>query len=254
MNTYKHSGTFGDLIYSLSIAKHFGAGKFYLHLNQINWIGQHYYGSQPAAFHQGRMTEADFEYMKSFMLAQDYVTEFAVLDNRAEITHNLDKFRTLFVGHPGNYVDVYCDAFDIKYPATRNHLRNTAWLTVPEPKQNDVRTVVINRTARWLPGNLNPRWNQWREQGLESQSVFIGLPEEYAAFKRDVGWNIPYQPTTDMLDMAELIAGSKQFIGNQSAAFAIAAGLSHPNAWCEMRRDLPQERNECWGFNNVVYF
>jgi hypothetical protein len=254
MNTYKHSGTFGDLIYSLPMVKHFGAGKFYLHLNQIDWIGQHYYGSQPAAFHQGRMTEADFEYMKRFMLAQDYITEFAILDRGAEITHNLDKFRPLFVGHPGNYVDVYCEAFDIKYPATRNQLRNTAWLSVHEPRQSDNRTVVINRTARWLPGNLNPRWHQWREQGLETKAVFIGLTEEYLAFKRDIGWNIPYQPVTDMLNMAEYIAGAEQFIGNQSAAFAIAAGLKHPNAWCEMRRDLPQERNECCGFNDVVYF
>ena len=254
MNTFKHSGTFGDLIYSLPLVQHFGGGKFYLHLNQVNWIGQHYYGSQPTAFHQGRMTENDLEYMSRFMLAQDYITDFAALDNRAEITHNLDNFRSLFVSHPGNYVDIYCDAFGIKYPATRNDLRNTAWLAVPETKVSDTRTVVINRTQRWLPGKLNPRWHQWREQGMESRAVFVGLVDEYEAFKKDLGWNIPHQPTVDMMDLAQYIAGAEQFIGNQSVALAIAVGLKQPNAWCEMRSDLPKERNECWGFNDVVYF
>ena len=114
-NTFKHSGTLGDLIYSLPLVKHFGGGKFYLHLNQVDWIGQHYYGAKPNPFHQGRMNAQDYEFMKSFMRAQDYIEDFLPLDPKAtEITHNLDKFRPLFVGHPGNYVDIYAHAFGSK--------------------------------------------------------------------------------------------------------------------------------------------
>jgi hypothetical protein len=97
MKRFKHSGAVGDLIYSLPVVKHFGGGEFYLHLNQIDWIGKHYYGSAPNPFHQGRMTQTDFEYMQGFMEAQTYITKFATMKSDTEITHNLDRFRPVFV-------------------------------------------------------------------------------------------------------------------------------------------------------------
>lgn len=240
MNSYKHSGAFGDLIYSLAVAQHLGAGRFYLHLNQINWIGQHYYGSPPNPVHQGRLTESDYEFMRDFMLEQHYITEFKTLDGSAEITHNLDRFRPAFVGHPGNYVDIYCNAFGIK-----EDLKNTPWLSVKNPKQLDGRTVVINRTSRWLPPAVSDQWQQWQEQGWESRAVFIGLPEEYDAFKRSIGWDIPGYTAETMLDLAEIIAGADEFIGNQSVALSLAIGLGKKFN-CEHRRDLPLARNECY--------
>lgn len=250
MNSYKHSGAFGDLIYGLAVAQHLGPGRFYLHLNQINWIGQHYYGSAPNPVHQGRLTESDYEFMRDFMLAQDYITEFKILDSSAEITHNLDRFRPAFVGHPGNYVDIYCQTFGIK-----EDLKNIPWLSVENPKQIDGRTVVINRTSRWLPPTVSDQWQQWREQDWESRAVFIGLPEEYDSFQKAVGWDIPGYTAENMLDLAEIIAGSEEFIGNQSVALSLAVGLGKKFN-CEYRRDLPLARNECYFPNhpNGAYF
>ena len=246
-NTYKHSGTLGDLIYSLPIVKHTGGGNFLLHLHQIDWIGKHFYGAEPSPFHKGRMTMNDFNFMKSFMEAQSYINKFEVLDPKtAEVTHNLDKFRVPFVGHPGNYVDIYADCFNIKDAVTKEMLRNTPWLTVPNPRKIEGRKVVINRTGRWLPTEMHEIWKQWESQGMPDQAVFIGLPEEHVAFMQQTGWDIPHYPTKDLLEMAEVIAGSGMFIGNQSVAFSIAVGLNHPNPFCEARRDLPIERNECY--------
>jgi hypothetical protein len=45
--------------------------------------------------------------------------------------------------------------------------------------------------------------------------------------------------------MASLIAGAESFIGNQSAALSVAIGLG-VQFWCEGRKDLPIERNECY--------
>ena len=53
------------------------------------------------------------------------------------------------------------------------------------------------------------------------------------------------QPTKTLLDVAELIAGCDTFIGNQSVALSIAIGLGK-EYFCEARRDLPIERNECY--------
>ena len=246
MNKFKHSGTLGDLVYSLALVKHFGGGEFYLHLNQVDWIGQHYYGSRPTPFHQGRMTQQDYEFMKPFMLAQDYITDFRTLDTSSEVTHNLDRFRPLFVGHPGNYLDIYVEAFGIRDPKVREGLRNTPWLTVPKPRPIENKPYVINRTERWLPTDTRDTWDQWRNEGVADQSVFVGLPQEYESFKEFSGWNnIEYVPTANMLELSEVIAGAEQFVGNQSVALSLAIGLGVD--WvCEARKDLPMERNECY--------
>lgn len=255
-NTFKHSGTLGDLVYSLPIARHFGGGKFYLHLNQIDWIGKHYYGADPSPFHQGRMTLKDYEFMKSFMLAQDYIEDFQPLDpKQVAITHNLDRFRVPFVGHPGNYVDIYAEVFGLKDDTLKAMLRQTPWITVPNPREIEDRPVVINRTARWVAAERNPMWDEMKTQGAEDKAVFIGLPEEYEAFKKFSGWDIPYQPTKTLLEVAEYIAGAEQFVGNQSVALSIAIGLGK-EYYCEARRDLPLERNECYFHDqpNANYF
>ena len=246
MNKYKHSGTMGDLIYSLPVVKHFGGGEFYLHLNQVDWIGQHYYNSTPAPFHRGRMTQEDYEFMKTFMEAQDYISQFETLDpSRTEITHNLDRFRPAFVHHPGNYVDIYCQTFGLLDTRLQQELRNQPWLTVPEPRPIKDRPYVINRTARWLPTDTKDTWDHWRLEGVEQQSVFVGLPQEYDEFRQFSGWDIPHEPTPSLLDMAQVIAGAAQFVGNQSVALSLAIGLGVD--WvCEARKDLPLERNECY--------
>ena len=250
---FKHSGALGDLIYSLPIVRHLGGGEFYLHLNQMAWIGQHYYGSPPAPFHQGRMTLQDYNYMQSFMQAQSYITQFDTLTPDREITHNLDKFRPLFVGHPTNYIDLYAQVFGIS-----ECLSDQPWLTVPRTRGlPGGRDTVINRTERWIPPTPNPQWALWRAQGLEDRAVFVGLKQEYLKFQADTGWtSLPWIETPTMLDLAEVIAGADTFIGNQSSALAMAIGLGVPNIHCEARTDMPLTRNECYFplMTNVAYF
>lgn len=252
-----HSGSFGDLIYSLPIVRYYGGGKMFIHLNRLNWVGKHYYGSEPADYHKGRFTSDDFEFIKPLLEEQPYITEVGILDPKTtEITHNLDKFREIFVNHPGNYVDCYSTVFGITDPATRNTLRLSTWLAVKQPRVIPGKPVVINRTQRWIPTTqLNPQWTKWKSENLTQRAVFIGLPNEHRAFVETTGIDVDYLPTANMLEMAEVIAGAEQFIGNQSVALSLAIGLG-TLTWCEQRRDLPQERNECWGFNpaRVKYF
>lgn len=248
MKRFKHSGTTGDLIYSLALVKHLGGGELYLHLNQIDWVGQHYYGAKPTPFHQGRMTYADFEFLRPLMLAQDYISDFKVLDHTTEITHNLDRFRPLFVGHPGNYVDTYCAAFGITDTQTQEQIRNSTWLTVPNPVSIPQRPIVINRTPRWLPNQPSAQWAAWQQAGLDQQAVFVGLEDEYQQFIDQIGWDIPWVNTESQLELASVIAGCELFIGNQSQALSLAIGLGRPY-WCEARNDLPLSRNECYFAN-----
>lgn len=246
MNKYKHSGTMGDLLYSMAIVRHLGGGEFYLHQNQVDWIASHYYRAEPLPFHQGRMNDRDFQFMESFIRAQSYITGFDRLDPKTtEITHNLDLFRPIFVGHPGNYVDIYASIWGITDPETLAELRNTPWFTVPEPKKLEGIDFVVNRTERWVSPTPHPAYSQWRDEGVDQRSVFVGLKSEYDRFIAQTGWRTEYYPTETMLDLAAVIAAADQFIGNQSQCLALAIGLG--TDWvCEARQDLPLERNECW--------
>ena len=85
--------------------------------------------------------------------------------------------------------------------------------------------------------------------------MFVGLPDEYTAFCAATGWDIPFYPTNNMLELASVVAGANLFIGNQSQALALAIGLGTPY-FCELRQDLPLLRNECYFPNqpNSTYF
>jgi ADP-heptose:LPS heptosyltransferase len=188
----------------------------------------------------------DYEFMKTFMLAQTYIDRFEPMDPRkTEITHNLDRFRNLFVGHPGNYVNCYANTFNITNPGLQKQMRQTPWLTVPKPRRLEGKVGVVNRTTRWVSPELPPQYEQWRLDGIDRECVFVGLASEYEKFKQDTGWDIDYYPTPTLLDLAEVIAGAETFIGNQSMALSVAIGLG-TEYFCELRRDLPIERNECY--------
>lgn len=215
-------------------------------MNQIDWIGKHYYGAEPNPFHQGRMTIKDYEFLKDFFLAQDYIESCEPMDPKTHaITHNLDRFRAPFVGHPGNYVDLYADVFNITDTEVKKQLRTTPWLTVPGTKSIEGKTTIVNRTSRWVPSERNKVYDDLKDKGVDKVSVFMGLPEEYEAFKKFSGWDLDYQPVKNLLEMAQYIAGAERFVGNQSVALSVAIGLGQ-EFYCEARRDLPIERNECY--------
>jgi hypothetical protein len=198
------------------------------------------------------MTSQDYNYMQSFMQAQEYIKVFDAYSPETEITHNLDRFRPAFVGHPTNYIDLYAQTFNIE-----ETLSNQPWLSVPKIRTLPPgRDTVINRTERWIPPTPNPQWALWRSQGLPERAVFVGLRQEYQKFQADTNWSLPWIETPTMLDLANVIAGADTFIGNQSSALALAIGLGVPNIHCEARTDMPLTRNECYfpRMTNVAYF
>lgn len=244
MKTFKHSGTLGDIIYSLPVMRALGGGEFYLHLNQVAWIAKHYYNSVPSEYHQNKMSTQDLEFMYDFMMQQSYIHKFEPLTPHIEITHNLDRFRPAFVHHPANYIQIYCEAFGINDTQTQNDIISTPWISVRQLNTKPGRPIVVNRTARgFSPQQRNPQWDQWRSQEWDKRAVFIGLEQEYEEFRKWSSWDLTYYPTKNLLEIAEIIAAAELFIGNQSMALALAQGLGTPYAF-EHRRDLPLNRNE----------
>ena len=97
------------------------------------------------------------------------------------------------------------------------------WISVQSPNKYTNGKIVVARGARWH-GEYFP-WNQIVEE-FKEDIVFVGLPDEHREFCSLFG-SVEYLPTKDLYEVAEAIAGSSLFIGNQSSPNAICEGLKH---------------------------
>lgn len=244
MQTYKHSGTFGDLIYGLSVVKKMGGGIIDLAIGNIeNCVAQ--YGYRPDEvdpMHRGRFTDKDHELLLDFLIRQSYVdgvTKWHPGDPDSDV--DLDRFRgVLFRGFEGNYVQAYHMTFDLPFaPAVLNE----TWLEADPVR---VAPIVINRTARYRCPDGTGTWqNMLAEADIVRNGVFVGNKDEHEDFVRLTGFAVPYYHTKDFKHLADVIAGADLFMGNQSAAYAIAMGLGTSTV-LETIKIKPLANNECY--------
>jgi hypothetical protein len=255
MKTYKHSGTLGDLIYSLSVVKKMEPGEFLVALRNIeNCVSQ--YGYRPDEVdpaHQGRFTDDDFDRLAPLLERQSYIKSVDTWEQGyAEPDVDLDKFRgTLFRGFEGNYVQAYHIAFNI--PFTPAALQET-WLEADPVK---TKPIVVSRTFRYR--TLDPFGAAQHKQmavdaDLENNGIFVGTPEEHADYVQVTGVNIPYHPVKDFLELANIVAGADLIVANQNFVYSLAMGLGK-DAILETIKIKPLQNNECYfPRDNIQYF
>lgn len=135
-----------------------------------------------------------------------------------EVDVDLDDFRrTGFNLMAGNLPRYYCHAFPV-CPNTWE-----PWLAV-DPDPAFTGCILVNRSLRYHNRHLSYAFmSRWLPR-----LQFIGLPEEYRAFRASSGLNIPHARTGDFLDAARAIVGASLFVGNQSACFWVAEALKVP--------------------------
>jgi|GEM_PF-994648 len=228
MHTFKHSGHIEELIYSLPVVKHFGGGKFFIHLNQMEWIIQNFYGGEAPEELKNQLTPEMFAEISELLTGQEYITSVEVFSNQ-EITHNLDRFRTAFANWRGNLVDCYTSIFPIPNEQTES-LRNTAWLKVA-PKKFEDKTIAVYRSPFKKPELTSPQWAQWKNEGLDKKAFFIGKKQEYINFVNEFGWDLPLVEPKSLLEKARYIAGAQKFIGSTSVELALANALDIEVFW-----------------------
>lgn len=253
MKTYRHSGTLGDLIYSLSVVRKMEPGKFLVALNNIeNCVAQ--YGYRPDEVdtaHRGRFTENDFKWLKPLLERQSYVSGVGTwCQGDTEPDVDLDRFRgTLFRGFEGNYVKAYHLAFNIPF-APHDYL--VPWLDA-DPVQ--IKPMVVSRTFRYRDPAADQVWKDMATQGmLDRIGVFLGTPEEHMDFVQVTGCQIEYKPVNDFLEMANIVAGAELVMANQNFVYSLAMGLGK-QAILETIKIKPLENNECFfPRTNCQYF
>lgn len=250
---YKHSGTFGDLIYGLSVVKKMGGGTVAVALGNIEKCVAEY-GYRPDEVdpaHKGRFTTRDFELLIPLLERQSYITDIHTWHlGDADSDVDLDRFRgVLFRGFEGNYVQAYHMTFGL--PFTPDVLNET-WLEADAKK---IAPVVINRTFRYRCPNGTGTWQNLLEQANIAQNgIFVGTQEEHEDFEKSTGFRVNYYAVRDFKELADVIAGADLFMGNQSAAYSIAMGLGKSSV-LETIKIKPLANNECYfPRDNCQYF
>lgn len=249
MITYLHSGTLGDLIYSLSIVRKLERGKFLVAINNINDVAQKYMYCDPLPEHQGRFTALDYKLLSPLLRRQSYIDSVDTWKKGDEPpTVDLDRFREiLFKSFNGNYVEAYHKVFEV--PFTKECLQET-WLEA-DPKR--IAPYIVCRSMRYRNPKGDDRHRElWATKNFEYNAVFIGNEEEHKDYINTIG-HIPRHKVRDFLEFANVIAGSDLVVSNQTFAFSLAMGLGKPSI-LETRNHLLLKYNECYfPRSNVEY-
>lgn len=200
MKRFLHSGHIGDIIAFLPLMKKLGGG----HLVITN------HSDTPQLMMEG----FKYDSLKPLLMQQDYISGVSFEKNPKDIDFDVTGFRKYW--GTGTIVEMQAKHFGIE-PCIEK------WLEV-KPNLHFRGKIVCCRSTRYR-NNLFP-WKKIVEK-FRDRIIFIGVHDEYGDFVNQFG-EVHRSLVNNCLEIAQAIAGSDLFIGNQSSPFWIAAGLHHP--------------------------
>ncbi len=198
----RHSGDFGDLIYSLAILQAIGG---WHEIYGVNRPGV------TAAF-TPRVAA-----IKPLAESQPYVSQ--MICSEEEVDVDLVPFRR-FHSSTTTLIQAQSAEFQVQSGILPKTDGSKPWLVV-EPDPDTKGRVIIGLTERY-----RNEFFPWREiiQHFGDRLLFVGLPWEHEMFKNEFG-KVDYLQVRDFLHMAQAIMGAGFYIGNQSSPMAVAMGL-----------------------------
>jgi ADP-heptose:LPS heptosyltransferase len=101
---------------------------------------------------------------------------------------------------------------------------------VPNHAYND--SIIVARSCRYNQPKID-----YSFLSKYNKIYFVGVPDEYSAMKKSIP-HIEFIAVNDFLELAQIIAGCKLFIGNQSFPFSLAEALK-VNRLLEVNYDCP---------------
>lgn len=218
--TVRHAGDVGDVILSLPAVKHLcalGGCEATVYLEAANYT-------------RSRLTPDNWCGLDRILLAQPYVSEVHPWNGGA-VDINLNDFRSRMFRdvkrglNRGRHISDWV-AMAHNLPTT---IKDEPWLKI-EPKP--VAPVVIARSGPGRPphavyhGKDFP-WGQVLAK-YGNNAIFVGSQLEHEVFQAVFG-TVTWCKTPSLYEVAQLIAGAKLFIGNQSCPNALAQALGIPS-------------------------
>lgn len=217
------SSNIGDCIYSIptikSLIKQYECDECIIHLqygcpatySKAALLDEHPWGNV-------QLTEGACNVLKPLLEHQNWVDE--VIIEHYETKHDkaifLERFRDLNQNLSAGSISKWLSGlFVMKYPIRDD----IAWLKAPVNKIYSDKIVVAN-SLRYVP--------QCGISFLKDYAddiVFVGLDSEHEFFETVLNKSVKYNKTQDFLELSGIINGCGLFIGNQTAAFAVAEAL-----------------------------
>ena len=213
---FNHSGNSGDIIYALPTIRqiHELTGvdtNLYFRLNQpLNLAAglTHPLGSV-------MLNQKMVDMLIPLIKAQPYINDCGVNTDR-QIDIDLDYIRAGAIPQDKGNIARWCG-----YITGVNPVLWKKWLTV-EPNNDYNNTIIVARSERYRNTLIS-----YKFLSKYDNLVFVGVKSEYDDIKKAIP-NIKWVQVDDFLQLAQIIAGCKVFIGNQSFPFSIAEGLKVP--------------------------
>lgn len=244
--SFLHAGTFGDTIYALPAIKLLGGGDLYIELNGIDKLAQRMWGGGDGGWHSGRYTQNDFDFLKPLLERQSYINSVKIW-NGEPVDHDLREQHKFWARRngkvedwAGNQTECYALTCGLDIHEHRKALLIDPWLDNIDPISVPGKPIVLNRTFRHIKRDftiVNDQYMTWLEEdSLADMCIFVGSEKEHFDFCLIHHCEVEYRPVKDMLELAGLIKGCEQFIGNQSMPLSLAVGLGK-TFWCEIRID-----------------
>lgn len=211
MNRVLVSGDHGDITSMLPLLRTIGGGE--LILAPCDKVG----GPREP------MTPKRADFLLPLLKGQPYITDARYEETPQGITLDFSHFRAHCPFRRHELLTHWHARFIGFSDFDRGRISMAPWLTV-QPSEESRGKVVVARSLRYH----NPKIS-WRGQVAKylDRMLFVGLPEEHESFQQRIGRRIPYRPVADALEMAQLIAGSELFMGNQSFPCWLAMALGH---------------------------
>ncbi|MDB5117409.1 MAG: hypothetical protein JWQ79_2901 [Mucilaginibacter sp.] len=229
-----HSGNAGDIIYALATLKriHELTGvniNLYLKISQPRAMPKHM--SHPLG--TVMLNQKMVDLLAPLVLSQNYINGCETY-NGQQIHIDLDFFRSKLIPVDRGNIARWCGYLTGVTPQLWKN-----WLTV-EPDKTYANTIVLARSERYRNISINYAFLQ-----KYSEVVFIGVASEYEDMRKSIP-NLKWVQVDDFLKLAQIIAGCKFFIGNQSFPFSIAEGLKVPRIlelYYEIANVIPEGEN-----------
>jgi hypothetical protein len=227
-------------------------------------IAQKMWGGGDAGDHRGRYTQQDIDFIMPLIEVQSYVNKSTVWNDEPVAYDLRDQYKQWarrdgkLENWLGNQTECYAATCGLDIQTHRKALLVDPWLDGVEPIRISGKSIVVNRTRRHIRRDAfnmkltNDQMEHWIENdSLLDMAVFVGTEQEHSVFCEQYQCNIDYQPVRNMLEMAQIIQGCEQFIGNQSMALSLAIALGK-TFWCEVRVDYEQIKTE-HGYGDVWF-
>lgn len=234
------SGMMGDFIHVLSVVKNIcerenAVANIYL-TDNISLYGydRWRYGAEKAK-----------EDLWDLVVSQNYINEFKVFNGVFGGDFiNLNSFRNGLMPPFKTWTRVLASTFDMQM------LHEYKWMNVNAGKGEKVVIHSSNRRE-----NPNFDWDFLHRSLMGEEKVFVTFSEEeFESFPLSKYGRIKLKLVSTMLQMAEEIASSKYFIGNQSAPFALASALDVPRLVILDAEPAPFYMGEQYFSNNISWY